>query len=64
MKTRDELLKNLIEKEIHRFYIVHAQAHYCLECGRETWRPKICRHCLERKEYVDLARRSALVSQE
>lgn len=63
MKTRDELLKNLIEKEIHRFYVVHSKLHYCLECGRETWRPKICRTCLERKEHMDLARRSALVSE-
>lgn len=63
MKTRDELLKNLVEKEIHKFYVVHSQAHFCLECGRETWRPKICRSCLERKTRADLQRRTAIVTE-
>ncbi|MFH1171074.1 MAG: hypothetical protein V1778_00865 [bacterium] len=63
MKPRDEVLKNLIEKEIHKFYIVQSQTNYCSECGRATLRPKICQRCLERKARVDLRRRSAMVSQ-
>lgn len=62
MKTRDELLKNLMEKEIHNFTIINARTHFCLECGRSTWRPHICRTCLERKTRVDLERRKAMVT--
>ena len=63
MRTKDDLMKNLIEKEIQKFYVVHARRHYCLECGRETWRPKICRLCLQRRQHADLIRRKAIIVQ-
>lgn len=61
MKSRQQLLQALAEKEIQKYFIVDACLHACSRCGRETWRPKICSTCLRRVLWEAKAHKTVMV---
>lgn len=58
MKTKLDLLTQLIQKEIDTFYIVASAPDRCRHCGRRSYQTPLCPRCARLKAAVRQAANS------
>lgn len=47
---KEKLLKELDLRSLGKFYLVANRKYFCSVCGKETFRPRICRECFIKEE--------------